>query len=137
ALLVAKSLVLSKQQPGQAARFRMLESIREYALDKLAQAGETRAARNRHLGFYVEFAEKARPGLMHHQQVEWQGRLDAEADNLRAALSWAVEQEDAEAALRMSGALCEYIFQHNRENLENFQWLSAALLLPASQGALE
>jgi len=137
AQLVAKSLVLSEQQPGQAARFRMLETIREYAAEKLAAAGEARAARNRHLGFYVAFAEKAGPGFRHHQQVEWMGRLDTEADNLRAALTWALEQADAEAALRMTGALCEYWWISDRQNMEGFQWLSAALRLPANQGALE
>src|SRR5258708_36720649 len=115
----------------------MLETIREYAVDKLAEAGEARAARNRHLGFYVAFAEKAMPGLRHHRQVEWMGRLDTEADNLRAALTWAVEQEDAEAALRMTGALYEYWFMREREDMEGVQWLSAALRLPANQGALE
>jgi predicted ATPase/transcriptional regulator with XRE-family HTH domain len=134
--LVAKSLVLSEQLPGKAARFRMLETIREYALDNLALAGETRAARSRHLAFYVAFAEKARPELRHHRQAEWEGRLEAEADNLRAALTWALEQEDAEAALRMTGALFEWNLGHH-EDPEWFQWLSAALRLPANQGALE
>jgi len=137
AQLVAKSLVLLEQRPGHAARFRMLETIREYARDKLAAAGDARAARDRHLGFYVAFAEKAGPGLRHHQQVEWMARLDAETDNLRAALTWAVEQADAEAALRMTGALCEYWWISDRQNMEGFQWLSAALRLPANQGALE
>ena len=136
AQLVAKSLVLSEQPPGKAARFRMLETIREYARDKLARAGEALAARNRHLGFYVTFAEKAMPELRHHRQVEWLSRLDAETDNLRAALTWALEQEDAEAALRMTGALFEWNLGYP-ENTEYFQWLSAALRLPANQGALE
>jgi predicted ATPase/DNA-binding CsgD family transcriptional regulator len=137
AQLVAKSLVLSEQQLGKAARFRMLETIREYARDKLARAGEAQAARSRHLSFYVAFAEKARLELRHHRQVEWLSRLDTEADNLRTAFTWALDQEDAEAALGMSGALWEYAFCHERENMETFQRLSAALRLPANQGALE
>src|SRR5258708_2947899 len=77
------------------------------------------------------------PGLRHHRRVDRMGRLATEDENLRAAVIWAVEQEDAAAGLRMTGALYEYWFMREREDMEGFQWLSAALRLPANQGALE
>jgi tetratricopeptide (TPR) repeat protein len=135
ALLVAKSLVVSEQQPGQAARFRLLESIREYAVDKLARAGEARAARNRHLAYFVTLAERAGPELPRMDLMKWLSRLEHESDNWRAALTWALEQQDAEAALRLTCALQGY-WNDTLNGAEGSRWAEAALNLPDSQGPL-
>jgi len=132
--LVSKSLVLSEQRPDQEGRFRMLETIREYAQEKLVEAGETEAAQDRHLAYYVSLAEEAAPELRRHGQVHWLNRLDQENDNLRAALAWAVQRDQAEPALRLAGALGDY-WTMRGYLVEGHRWLEAALSLPASLGA--
>ena len=82
--VVSKSLVLAEQRPSQEARFRMLETIRAYAQEKLAETGEAEAAQNRHLAYCVALAEEAERKLFGHGQVQWLRRLDQEHDNLRA-----------------------------------------------------
>ena len=82
-------------------RFGMLETIREYALERLAERGDGKAVRRRHAGFYLTLAEEAEPALLGPQQLSWLERLDAERDNLRAALSWATESGEAEVGLRI------------------------------------
>ena len=129
--LVLKSLVLSEQAPGQAARFRMLETIREYALEKLAQTGDEATARDQHLVYYVALAEAAEPELRGASQGQWLRVLDSENDNLRAALAWAAKQATAEPALRLAGALTR--FWTIRQNAdEGHRWLEAALQMQPS-----
>ena len=133
--LVSKSLVLSEQKPGQETHFRMLETIREYAREKLAQAGEAEAAQRRHLAYYLELAEAAEPELRGRAQLTWLNRLDRENDNLRAALSWALEIEAAASALRLAGALQEF-WDIRGYQPEGCRWLEAALSLPDISGSL-
>ncbi len=133
--LVAKSLVLSTQSPRQAARFNMLETIREYAQEKMALAGETESARGQHLAYYLALAETAEPELRGHSQVPWLKCLDRENDNLRAALAWAVNRNDTESAQRLAGALT-YFWSIRSYTAEGRRWLSAALHLPTRPGSL-
>jgi predicted ATPase/class 3 adenylate cyclase/tetratricopeptide (TPR) repeat protein len=133
--LVGKSLVLSEERPGQAARFGMLETIREYAHEKLTQAGEAEAMQGRHLAFYLALAEEAAPELRRHGQLIWMKRLDQENDNLRAALSWALKTDEAAAALRLTGALIEF-WNIRFYGSEGRRWLETALNLQASHGSL-
>ena len=89
-------------------RFGMLETIREYAVERLAERGDGEAVRRRHAGFYLPLAEEAEPALLGPQQLSWLERLDAERDNLRAALTWATEDGEAEVGLRIGAALWRY-----------------------------
>ena len=132
--LVSKSLVLAEQRPGQEGRFRMLETIREYAQEKLAEAGEAEAAQDQHLTYYVALAEEAEPELRGHGQAQWLKRLDQENDNLRAALAWAIQSGQAEPALHLAGDLGGF-WNMRGYLLEGHRWLEAALSLPASPGA--
>ncbi|MEP7358117.1 MAG: AAA family ATPase, partial [Anaerolineales bacterium] len=127
--LVTKSLVLSEQPSGQEGRFRMLETIRDYMQEKLAQAGELEAVQNRHLAYYVTMAEAAELGLRRPRQVHWLNRLDRERDNVRAALTWAVKSNEADLAIRLAGALT-YYWRIREYRLEGYRWLKAALELP-------
>ena len=94
ASLVDKSLVLVAEQGGEA-RYRLLETARQYASEKLEEAGEAEGVHRRHAGYYLALAEEAEP----REQGAWLERLGAEHDNFRAALGWALGPEaSAEAA---------------------------------------
>ncbi len=105
--LVSKSLVTVG--PGQAGetRYGLLETIRQYALEKLEQAGDGPLTRDRHLACFLCLAEQAEVELHRRDQERWLDRLEAENDNLRAALEWAIATRPP-AALSMSAALVEF-----------------------------
>jgi tetratricopeptide (TPR) repeat protein len=107
ASLVQKSLVRQIDSAEGEPRFTMFETIREYALEKLAQTGEADLLRQEHARYFLQLAEAAEPELTGAQQDAWLGQLDAEHDNLRAALGWAL-QEQAELAVRLGGALWRF-----------------------------
>jgi predicted ATPase/class 3 adenylate cyclase len=86
--LVDKSLVVADTETGEP-RYHMLETIRQYAQEKLDDAGEADAARDRHLEYFHLLAAQASPHLKSARQLEWLERLDVEHDNLRLALGWA------------------------------------------------
>src|SRR5206468_9579663 len=88
--------------------------IRQYARDKLFDAlgGESAAARDRHLAYYLALAEDAAPRLFGPEESRWLERLSTEQDNLRAALDWALES-DGEAALRLAGSLLWFWERHD------------------------
>ena len=132
---MAKSLVLSEQQPGMGARFSLLETIRQYAHEKLAEAGESETAHDRHLAYYLALAEEAAPALRGSGQARWVNRLRRENDNFRAAQAWAIKTENAAAALRLAGALT-YFWRIRGYAAEGRRRLEAALQLQASRGAL-
>ena len=94
--LVNKSLVLVKDREGQA-RYRMLETIRQYARDRLLELGESEPVRDRHLEFFCKLVEEAGPHLRDLEQVAWFNRLEADYDNLRAAIEWSLEDADVDA----------------------------------------
>ncbi|MEU8276524.1 BTAD domain-containing putative transcriptional regulator [Microbispora bryophytorum] len=102
--LVDKSLL---ETPGDG-RFRMLETIRAYALRRLTDSGELDRYRRRHAAHFLRLAEEAEPRLRGAGQLEWMARLTAEQDNLNAALRWAVDFREAETALRLCGTLSWY-----------------------------
>jgi len=128
--LVAKSLLQPQGEDvaGGEPRFMMLETIREYAEERLAASGEAERVRRRHAAYYLNMAEGAEPGLHGPAQADWLARLEADQDNLRAALHWARERGDAEIGLRLAGAL--YLFWHMRGYAAEGQaWLESLLAL--------
>lgn len=112
-------------------RFTMLETIREYAVEQLAASGEAAEMQARHTNFFIGLAEQSEEELKGPQQQTWFARLASEHDNLRAVLSRALEQHNAETALRLGGALWRFwwIQGHVREGRD---WLERALALAAS-----
>ncbi|MGB8644338.1 MAG: AAA family ATPase [Anaerolineae bacterium] len=108
--LVDKSLVIAEQMgPDEAYRYRTLETIRQYARAKLVQARESEAARMQHLDFFLRLAETAGTQLRHSDQKRWLDRLQAEHDNLRAALEWSTTSDErAEAGLRIACSLWRF-----------------------------
>ena len=110
--LVEQSLL---QQPPEdirvqdgEPRFRMLETLREYALEQLVASGEAALLYRRHAGYYLRLVEAAEPALRGAQQVAWGARLEREHDNLQASLRWFIAQGAAEQGLRMGGALWRF-----------------------------
>jgi len=88
--LVGKSLVAEEDGPGQTSRYRLLETMRAYARQHLAAAGEPGRLQHRHAEHYAAFAEAAGPELLGRAQLQWQQRIRAERDNLQAAVTWAL-----------------------------------------------
>src|SRR5829696_1865327 len=125
--LVEKSLVVGEATGGGGARYRMLEPIRQYAQEKLEEGGEAEEVRRRHATFFLALAEEAEPRLQGPGDREWLEHLEAEHDNMRAALSLALEQEEAdELGLRLAGAL--WLFWEARGYYgEGHSWLEQVL----------
>ncbi|TYB64241.1 AfsR/SARP family transcriptional regulator [Nonomuraea sp. PA05] len=100
--LIEKSLLL---EDGEGApRYRMLDTIREYAADRLAEAGESESARRAHLAYFTELSETAEPHLRRGEQLEWMARLAVEHDNIVVALRGAIAEGWALEAMRLVGA---------------------------------
>jgi non-specific serine/threonine protein kinase len=122
--LVNKSLVLLDETEAES-RYRLLETVRQYGRERLAGSGEA-AVRARHLSYCVALAEEAAPHLRGPAQGEWLARLEAEHDNLRAALGWARERGLVEEGLRLAGALWRFWYTRGHFS-EGRGWLAGLL----------
>jgi predicted ATPase/transcriptional regulator with XRE-family HTH domain len=130
ASLVDKSLLRHDESLAEP-RFSMLETIREYAGERLAESGEVAGLQQQHAAYYLSLAEEAQPELKGAHQLEWVERLEAEHDNLRAALATSLASEDSATALRLCTALSR--FWHMRGYLsEGVDWIAAALAADAN-----
>jgi predicted ATPase/class 3 adenylate cyclase/Tfp pilus assembly protein PilF len=125
--LVDKGLLREEEGVGGEPRFYMLETVHEFAREKLEQSGEARELRRLHAEYFLALAEEAEPGVEGAQQAVWLDRLETEHDNMRAALSWSLGQgEDAELTLRMAAALGEFWYLRGHFG-EGLRWLEEAL----------
>ncbi|PZS02643.1 MAG: hypothetical protein DLM69_03855 [Candidatus Chloroheliales bacterium] len=123
--LLDQSLIYQTAGLEDEPRFAMLETIREYALLKLRGAGKEETTREQHANYYLNLAEAAEPELRGTQQPLWLARLEAEHDNISAALGWLIEHK-AEAGLRISGALWRFWYMRGHISVGR-KWLEAAL----------
>ncbi|MEU4475711.1 BTAD domain-containing putative transcriptional regulator [Micromonospora sp. NPDC023888] len=114
---------------GHEPRFAVLETIREYALQRLAEAGEVLRMRQAHAAHFLALAERAAPRLRGPEQHSWMLRLDAESGNLLTALRFATDFGDADTAVRMAAALW-YAWVVNSEHTEAAERLRRALAVP-------
>jgi predicted ATPase len=119
--LVDKSLVRFAD-----GRFWMLETIREFARERLGGSGDAEDLRNRHTAYFLELAELAQPELDASSSSVWFDRLEAELDNIRAALEHVLERGRADIALRLTGAVTNFWLAHGYWS-EGRRWLEAAL----------
>ena len=127
AALIESSLLLQESGAGGEPRCRMLETVREYAIEQLAAHGEEQRVRWRHAQHYLALAERAAPELRGRDQMQWLRRLEAEHDNLRAALAWSVSAEgDLALGLQLAVAL-EWFWQLHSHYTEGRQWLERLL----------
>lgn len=125
ARLVDRSLVVVIDGPD-GARYRLLETVATYCLERLAEAGEKARISDRHARYYTELAGMAAGRLHGHDQRRWLERLDAEAANVRVALDWTVRHRNAAVALRLAGAMAWYWFLRGQHR-ECHRSLSRAL----------
>ncbi len=128
--LVAKSLVAVNRTGGDA-RYRMLETIRQYAGERLVEVGEAKRARDRHRAWFQSLALQAETEMRGTNQASWFDRVESEHDNLRAALGWSLSSSDLESSLRLAGAMG--LFWRTRgHRIEGLSWLERALAQKAS-----
>jgi predicted ATPase/DNA-binding NarL/FixJ family response regulator len=131
--LVQKSLVDVVE--GDQVRYRMLETIRQYALERLRASGGLEPVRRRHLAYYLELAWAAELRLMGAEQLEALRLLEVEHDNLRAALSWSQESQASDAALRLATSLAAFWLRVGYLT-EGSGWLQRALDACREPGAV-
>ncbi|MDQ7843146.1 MAG: tetratricopeptide repeat protein [Armatimonadota bacterium] len=136
ASLVDRSLLQREEHPEGAPRFRMLETLREFALEQLAVSGELDTVWRRHAEFYLSLVERAAPELTGREQGQWLDRMEREYPNIRAALNRAREAGDAALLPRFVAALWRF-WNVRGYWVEGRTWTAAALpLVPTDSGAL-
>ena len=145
--LANKSLIQVARKTGLSARYRLLETVRQYAQDRLLEAGGRDIFRNRHIDYFLKLGERAEKELVGPDQAAWLHRLERELDNLRVAMGWASEA-NIEKGLRLAKMLWNFWSWHGYAR-EGVAWLSqmlaqSATVAPAlkakalcAQGALE
>ncbi len=126
ASLVDNSLLLQDPQPDGESRFRMLETIREFAREELEASAEGPALWERHAAYFAQLAQTAEPALVGPDQAVWLDRLEREHDNFRAALAWAAEADRAEIGLTIAAALGRFWERHGYSG-EGLSWLQRLL----------
>jgi len=132
--LIAASLMQVGEQPDGEWRFRMLETVREFGMEQLAQHGELDAVSRRHAEYFLALARAGEAAILAGQPSEWLPRLEAEQANLRAALSWLRDHEEYDLGLRLAIALGG--FWHVRSaNAEGRMWLERFLASPSADDA--
>jgi predicted ATPase/transcriptional regulator with XRE-family HTH domain len=136
--LLDKSLVQTADAGDGEPRFMMLETIREFALARLSERGEMQDLRARHAHYFLHLAIMAERGLQGADQIHWMQRLNAENNNLRAALVWSLSaqstQDDAELGLRAAAALW-WFWWTNGQVGEGQDWFMQLIARPASDAA--
>ena len=126
--LIDKNLLRQEEKAGGEPRFSMLETIRDYAAERLASTGEEEQVRARHAAFFAALGQQSESGLFGSEAGTWGRRLEVDHDNLRAALTWG-EQHDPELMLRLAGALWRFWWVHLTEGQA---WLKRALMAGGS-----
>ena len=127
--LVDKSLVVVDDTDG-GVRYRLLETIRQYARERLDASGDPVALRRRHADHYVALAEAAGPHLRGREHLEWTSVIARDIDNFRAALDWAVETPSPEHALRLVAPLAV----QGRTGELAMDWAATAIAIPGGDG---
>jgi predicted ATPase/class 3 adenylate cyclase len=127
ASLLDKSLLRQEDGQGGEPRFVMLETIHEYASERLNEQGDVETIKRAHAEYFLFLAEEAEPKLWGAEDAAWLDRLEQDHDNMRAALSWAIEHGEAELALRIAGALRWFWFAEGSYG-EGRKWLEEALI---------
>jgi tetratricopeptide (TPR) repeat protein len=132
--LLDKSLLRQEEESGAEPRLVMLETIREFALEKFEESTDAEAIKRAHADYFLALAEQAEPRLWGPEDAAWLDRLEREHDNMRAALSRALEASSAELAVRLGGAL-RWFWNMGGYYGEGRSWLEAALAKDGRESA--
>jgi predicted ATPase/class 3 adenylate cyclase len=132
--LVDKSLLRQEEGSEGEPRFRMLETVREFGLERLEASGEGSACRSRHGGYFLDLAERAGPEIVDTGDPALLDLLDREHDNLRAALAWSRDTSDHDTLLRLAGALAHFWYYRGYLT-EGRRWLDQAVQTPPDDAA--
>jgi predicted ATPase/serine/threonine protein kinase len=136
ASLVDKSLLQQMGESAGEARFAMLETVREYGLERLAASAEEAATRRAHAAYFLIVAEDGAPHLAGGpEQAVWLDRFFSEHDNIRAALAWLTRTGNADWGLRLARALGQFWLEHAHPT-EGHEWIAALLQLPGGSGLM-
>jgi predicted ATPase len=131
--LLEQSLLRQDEGLDGEPRFSMLETIREFGLERLKESGEAEEVRQRHAEYFLALAEEAAPALRGQGQQRWLDRLEVDLLNLRSALGWTLEHEPA-TALRLAAALWRFWDAHSHLR-EGQAWLAQVLALGSEADA--
>ena len=134
ARLVDKSLIFVEPRETEQTRYQILETIRQYGYEKLRESGKEADLRARHLEWFVKLATQAEEEMWKSGHGGWLARLERERENLRAALSWAIEARQVEAGLRIAGALWRFWEARDYQS-EGREWFEKLLALEESRQA--
>jgi len=126
--LVANSLVRRTDEPAGDSRYTMLETVREFGIERLQQSDEASLVCQRHAAYFLTLAERAEAEQNTIERDAWLDRLEAEHGNLHSALEWALEQEDAEIAVGLCGSLLP-LWQFRYYSNLGREWVRRALAL--------
>ena len=129
--LVDKSLVVAEQSDGHY-RYRLLETVRQYARDRLLESGDGEVARERHRDYFLALAMEAEPKLRGRAQAEWLQRLEEERENLRASLEWSLAETGSGAGLRFGQALERFWLTRGYLS-EGREWWTRVLGTPGAE----
>ena len=132
--LVAHSLVRRVDHPGGESRFTMLETIREFGIERPDESGEGDVVREKYAQHFLTLAERAEVMLNTDEHEMWLDRLEADQGNLKKVFDWALEREDAEFALRLGGALWPF-WRFRFFSSSGQEWLQHALALDTDVSA--
>jgi predicted ATPase len=139
AQLVSKSLVLADEADDGTERYRLLETVRQYARERLLAAGEAEGVHQRHAAYFLEFAAPLEPERLYPingvagPTAEQLDHLEREHDNIGVALRWWIESADVERAIKQAGLLFQIWFFRSYAT-EGYEWLQEILTLPAAVG---
>jgi predicted ATPase/DNA-binding CsgD family transcriptional regulator len=133
ASLIDKSLLQQVEQEKEEPRLVMLETIREYGLERLEASGEAEAMRRQHATYFLQVALKSFPKIESAEQFIWFKRLEADHDNLRAALRWTLERQEAQMGLLLAGLLGAGFWLDCNHEREGGSWLEQMLAQPGAQ----
>lgn len=124
--LTSKSLVMAHAAEGEQ-RFRLLETVREFALEKLEQSGEEERLRRQHLVLFTELAERTQSLMTGGEMKPALDRLEMDHDNFRAALQWSLDGHHLELGLRAAAALFRFWMFHGQHTSEGRRWIERAV----------
>jgi predicted ATPase/DNA-binding CsgD family transcriptional regulator len=133
--LIDKSLLLQEPQLDGEPRLRMLETIREYGLERLHDSGHETATCHAHADYYLRFAAEAEPKLISAGSADWVERLATEQANIRAAVCWSLQHGRAEPVLRLAGTLLSLGYARGHPG-EGLSWLESALADPGDSSPI-